>query len=337
MNSKVFKLPIQEKLDVVDYKNFILNPIRNNVDDIYIACISFEPRSICVLKRIEEGYKCSSGIFIINNKFRKLPNVKSNVEKTIKLVKNFFSEYAFLYCSIDNPIKALIQLDKIVKNKINSKKDGEKLSITIDISSFPRGELLAILYYLRHLGFVQHIRIFYASPLKYGSWLSIGFKKSIVPPFFEGPSTFEKKQTALIILTGFEVDRPVYLIDEIEPSYLLLCSPFPGTSEDFHSYSGEIINIIKTQRKINHNVIKITANDPFKCRNELLPIIKDLSKNYNIYMAILGTKIELLGAYLCYELLENKPLFRIIYPLPLMYNVEDYSTGCRDIYQFIIK
>jgi hypothetical protein len=47
----------------------------------------------------------------------------------------------------------------------------------------------------------------------------------------------------------------------------------------------------------------------------------------------MGTKLETLGVYLAYE--EN-PNFRIVYPLPLIYNVVDYSYGCRDIYEILL-
>ena len=47
----------------------------------------------------------------------------------------------------------------------------------------------------------------------------------------------------------------------------------------------------------------------------------------------MGTKLEALGIYLAYK--EN-PNFRIIYPIPLTYNVVNYSHGCRDLYEIFL-
>jgi hypothetical protein len=47
-----------------------------------------------------------------------------------------------------------------------------------------------------------------------------------------------------------------------------------------------------------------------------------------------GQKLGVVGLYLAYE--EN-PIFRIIYTYTMLYNVEHYSTGCRDIYQVILE
>jgi len=173
----------------------------------------------------------------------------------------------------------------------------------------------------------------YVSPLKYGDWLSMGYRYSMIPPFFEGPPTFERK-TALVLLSGFEYDRAVSLIDDLEPSAIILGRPKPGTSDVFRDISEDVISKLKRRRRISSEILDIPANNPFLCREFLEDIMQRHSQAYDFFVAVMGTKLQVLGTYLAYE---RKPNFRIIYSVPLIYNVGDYSSGCRDVYEIILK
>jgi hypothetical protein len=74
----------------------------------------------------------------------------------------------------------------------------------------------------------------------------------LIPPYYEGPNSF-KKPIALIIFTGLELDRVLNLIQEIEPSFLILLNPFPGTI-DIVDKSRDIIEKIKSTQKINTKI-----------------------------------------------------------------------------------
>ena len=93
-----------------------------------------------------------------------------------------FAEHEYVKSSIDNPIKSIIEIDKILKKCCSGK---EKVNITLDTTSFPRSELLTILYYIRHLPILGVLRILYVSPEGYGDWLSEGYSHSIIPPFLK--------------------------------------------------------------------------------------------------------------------------------------------------------
>lgn len=316
-----------------DDNEYAIATIQNGIpDDILISRISYEPRSSGVLKKLDKNYKAKTGLFIVGEKFEKFTKVQDNKKEIINILKrsSFFNDHKTLKTSIDNPIKIIMEIDKIIKNSFTGK---QKLNITFDITAFPRGELLTVIYYLRHLPIIDTLRILYISPNKYGEWLTNGYRYSMIPPFFEGPPTFEK-MTALLILTGFEFDRAISLIDEIQPSFLILGKSSPGTSKEFDDIGDEIINKLKSTRKITKETYKIAGNNPFRCRDTFREIIQEYSQFYDFFVATLGTKLELLGVYLAYE--ENSN-FRIIYPVPLIYNVGNYSTGCRDIYEMLLK
>lgn len=314
-------------------ERYKITKIKKDVpDDLFIACISYEPRTLGVLRKLDDNYKAIIGVFVTNKEienFTKLLEHKEQVKKILKS-KSYFRRTENLSLSIDNPIKIIIEIDKIVKT---IPIDRQNINITLDITTFPRNELLVLIYYLRHLSTVKTIRILYVSPNEYADWLTDGYRYSMVPSFFEGYPPASEKKTALFILTGFEYRRAVSLIDDIEPSALLLGRPRPGTSENFKEVSEEIIKKIKRTRRVYSRIYDVPANNPFLCRDCIEKIFQQNS-NYNLYIAPMGTKLEALGIYLVYE---KNPNFRVIYPLPLTYNTGDYSRGCRDIYEISLK
>jgi len=316
-----------------DDNNFTLKTTEDSInDDLYISCISYEQRTTGILEKLDKKYKVDTGLFITNEKFIKYLEVKENENKIKNILKKSsnFGHTEFFLTSIDNPIKIILEIDKIIKKRFADK---NKINVTFDITTFPRGEFLTILYFLRHLQNINLLRILYVSPKNYGNWLSKGYSRSMIPPFFEGPCHFEKK-TALFILTGFEYDRAIELVDELEPTSLILGRPSPGTSEIFRDASEEIINKIKRYRRIIGDIHNIPANNPFLCKESIEKIIMKNIENYDFYIAPLGTKLEAMGVYLAYEKNQN---FRIIYPLPLVYNIGDYSEGKRDVYEILLS
>ena len=303
-------------------------------DDLFMSCISYEPRTLGVLKKLAKDYKADSGLFVINEKFERFIKVQENKQAIRDILANssYFNHSAYLSSSIDNPIKVIIEIDKILKKRFANR---QRINITFDITTFPRGQLLTLIYYIRHLSATGSLRILYVSPENYGKWLSEGYKYSMIPPFFEGPPTFEKK-TALFILTGFEYDRAVSLIDDLEPVALIIGRPKPGTSDRFRDASELIIKKLRRTRRIFRKIYDMPANDPFLCKDCLEEIMQEHSQSYDFFVSVMGTKLEVLGTYLAYEAREQNPNFRIIYPIPLIYNIGGYSTGCRDIYETIL-
>jgi hypothetical protein len=323
-----------DRINVNDWKNrsYNINTIQKDTpDDLFISCISYEPRTTGSLEKLADDYKADTAIFLLNKKFRKLMKVVATTEKVKKLLDKFsyFEQSRFLTSTLENPLEAIIRIDKVLKERFERKPE---LTITFDVSTFPRGELLTIIYYLSHLTKKTTIRILYVSPDRYGDPLSEGYRGSLLLPFFEGPPTFGKK-TALFILTGFEFDRAISLIDDLEPSALIIGRPVPGTSEKFKDASESIVKRISMTRKIVKLIYDIPANNPFLCADRVKSIIDKHSQDYDFYLAVLGTKLQALGAYVAYE---KAPNFRIVYPLPLAYNVDNYSSGCDKIFEFIM-
>jgi hypothetical protein len=300
-------------------------------DDLFISCISFEPRTLAVIRSMGNFYHAKFGLFIKNKKFEnsnKLQEHSNEIQRLLK-EKRLFKKTKEIFTSIDNPIKIIVELEKIIQKEFGN---NDHLNVSIDITTIPRAEILTLLYYLRNNKKIDELRLFYTTPNEYGKWLTDGYEKSFVPPFFEGPAVFTKQKTALFILTGFEYDRILSLIDELEPSLVILGYPNPGTSPKYLSESKKIIKKLKIERDLNFSEFQIPGNNPYLCKITIDEIIANYPE-YNFILTILGTKLELLGAFLSYE--EN-PQFRVIYPIPAVYNIEDYSKGCDEVYEIFL-
>ena len=70
-----------------------------------------------------------------------------------------------------------------------------------------------------------------------------------------------------------------------------------------------------------------------KSKKVLQDLFLKYSTEFDFYVAPIGPKPALVGLYLAYE---EKPMFRVVYPHTIAYNVEHYSTGCREIYEMIL-
>jgi hypothetical protein len=147
--------------------------------------------------------------------------------------------------------------------------------------------------------------------MKYGKWLSRGYRHFSLLPFFEGPPTFEKK-IALLFLTGFEKERAVSLIDDIEPEAVFLALAEPGTDATFQSESKKTLKEIKDRSSAQAEVLNIVGNDPFRSKKTLQDLFLKHSREFDFFVAPIGSKPALVGLYLAYE---EKPMFRVIYPL----------------------
>lgn len=138
------------------------------------------------------------------------------------------------------------------------------------------------------------------------------------------------------MLTGFEYDRSVSLIDDLGPAAILIGKPEPGTSPEFKDFSNRIVNRIKMTRNIHSEIFKMPANNPFECKRQLDSIMDKYSAQYDFFVAPMGPKLEAIGTYLSYEANEEKPKFRVMHSIPLVYNIGSYSHGCRDLYEIVL-
>ena len=88
-----------------------ISTIQENIaDDLFISCVSFEPRSIGIIKKLDTNYKAKTGIFITNGSFRKLDENKIKIDNILKK-SHFFNDYMYPSAYIDNPIEIIMGID----------------------------------------------------------------------------------------------------------------------------------------------------------------------------------------------------------------------------------
>ena len=91
-----------------DDKEYEINTIKKDLpDDIFIACISYEPRTTGILKKLGKSYKADVLCFITNEKFKDFTRLKENKKEieNILQISSFFNNYNTISASINNSVK----------------------------------------------------------------------------------------------------------------------------------------------------------------------------------------------------------------------------------------
>ena len=111
-------------------------------------------------------------------------------------------------------------------------------------------------------------------------------------PFFGGSFSLDKKKL-LILLAGYEIDRPLLLWRELEPSKVILVKGIEPTQEGF--LEGNEAAIKELQEFGPSEPGNISASDPLRARDGLIELFERESKNYNIIVSPLNTKLQAVG------------------------------------------
>jgi hypothetical protein len=187
--------------------------------------------------------------------------------------------------------------------------------VHLDISTMPREIIWMILHNVKKIA--NHIFFFYHKPAEYGKgWLT---KDADTPRFLlKHSGVFELgKPTALIIVTGFDAERVVQLINfyDADEVYLIMQSG--------EQYDNAIRNNFTFYDEQQH--IKSIFIDAYNDRgfNDIGALIGELHSTHNIIIASLGPKLTALSLY---QLYLNYPDIALAYVPCRNYNI-NYSSG----------
>ena len=287
------------------------------IPDIFISCISFEKRCLSVPIALKE----------LNIRFPILFQVEefisSSTDNKIMLDVIFNNNFNVVF-SIKKPIdfvdKFIDKLDEII-NIIDNPK------IVIDITTFTRDSLLmliGILYQRSHL--IGDLCFLYA-PAKTMSneWLSRGFRglRSVLGYPGERSSL---KPLHIVVMTGFEIERTKYIVDEYEPELISIGmgSSKESINPDFYSRNRKFVDELLSQYdETRIKQFEFSLIDPFKTIEALEKHI-DMFSAYNTVIAPLNNKISTIGAAL-YALKHQE--IQICYLPAEEYNTKDYSES----------
>jgi hypothetical protein len=295
-------------------------------DDLFLVCASYETRSIAVMQSLSSQYRSRRGIIYVNRELRETPkskNVEYNLSYLYETLRKHCDAVAQVEGSWRDPRKQLTALRAAL-----APKDSNEVgwTITLDTTTFNRESLLTALALLRtHLP-QSNLRITYTSPSDYGNWLSRGFRGVRNVMSFAGIQQ-ASRPTLLVVLSGFEPERTLKLIEEHEPNKVLLGIGDPPTKEPFLEKNVIEQKLVFARQEVE--LFKLPVNDILDCWMYLESLFDSYKTTHNIVVAPMSTKLSTIGVYL---LAEHHPEVQISCCIPGEYNTEDYSKGIDSIF-----
>lgn len=214
----------------------------------------------------------------------------------------------------------------------------ENVSVLVDITTFTREALAVLLGVLRMVvGPKGRVSCIYNSAKQYGGggervWLSRGIREVRSVLGFPG-DILPSNRCHLVVLFGYEVERPAGLIETFEPNLLSL-----GVASREHSISEVVYRaqqgFLEQMRSLypvgNLLEFECSAKNPFDAKQSLLDHL-DKYRGLNTIVAPLNTKLSVVGA--CLAAFE-RPDLQICYAQPNAYNLSDYSLPSDTLFLF---
>jgi|SRR3972149_394402 len=304
-------------------------------DDIFIACASFEDRCLGSMQKFN-NYKPKKIVifeFEENNPAREknLIELENIIDRTG--LRNSYKKLSVTHGMTTNGILNLHNYFK--ENNLSNSKN---LSITLDITTFTKELLLEVLFYLTNIVKFQKMRILYTIPSKYASPeegpLSYGISNIKIVPFFWNNWTATKDDLLMVIL-GYEEMRAWSLISRFDANGNRLFITKPGSKPEWDMHCE---NYNKRLLKENFERAEMPSMDPLSVAKILEEQIarENLYNKYNIFIAPLGTKPQILGVF-CF--LTNNPEIRanIVSTTAIDHNFPYYSSGIGDTFYTMIQ
>jgi hypothetical protein len=135
------------------------------------------------------------------------------------------------------------------------------------------------------------------------------------------------KPTILAVLSGFESHRTQKVVEEHEPSKLLLGVGDPPTAPEFLERNRVEQSLMLSRQDVVR--FDFDAGDIQNCRNALHSVLEPYLDTANVVIAPMSTKFSTIAALL---VAEAHPQVQITYCVPGEYNIYDYSKGVNAIF-----
>lgn len=312
--------------------------ITNNIElnqqiksvDLYICSASFENRCLAFTESISKDSINSVAIFYNNDELNCFDN---NLQALLQQWGEKANSIPVRYKDASN----IADVFSVFFKKNFSSKRGK---ILLDCTTFTHEGLLIILKYLNeYKSSYEELNIIYNCAEDYSTntvnvnekWLTKGIKSIKTVLGYPGTSNPSKKNH-LIILFGFELDRTIKLIDQMDFDEITLCF---GSETDSIKTDHYILNKKRHEELLslypNAKKLEISLRNPEKTKQILLDYIKDDSNN--IVIAPMNNKISTIGVALA--TIDN-PNIQIIYSKANEYNITGYSRCSSEFILFKI-
>lgn len=316
-------------IDIFEFRSGggLRNIIEGRPDELFLVCASYEERSIGAVESLSPEYRCKTGIIYVNEDFLERYEGCSTKERLERLETALKPHCEQLKVARGSWIDAKKQLMAIRSCMIPERKAHPVDStITIDTTTFNRESLLVSFLLLRKHFKNARVRTLYVSPQGHGAWLTRGFRLIRNVLGFNGIQE-GRWPNVLCILSGFESDRTLKIIDEHEPVQVMLGLADPPTDQAFLNRNRDVQKLILSRQDVCE--FSFPAGDIKECLASLESVLEPYFLKNNIVIAPMSTKPSTLAAML---IAEKHPEIQITYCLPGEYNVDNYSCGIKKLY-----
>jgi len=298
--------------------------------DVLICSSSFEDRSLSVpfcFRRTEVRH----AIVAVNRTFEDIVG-----RNFARLRDHFGSRFHEMSLDANDPLRSADGISK----SLDALAPPVKKSILVDISTFTRESLLILLLFLRYnVRSGDEIRFVYARAKEYSigedpenKWLSKGIRDIRSVLGYPGEHSPLKK-THMIVMVGYEDERAVSLINEMEPHSvsLGLLDESEHAGDNHHRTNSErFARLKKRLREVEE--FTFSGYDPLVTKADLEQQV-EAHKECNILIAPMNTKISTIGAALCAF---DRPAVQLCYAPANVYNWKAYSQPDEDCFLFSV-
>jgi hypothetical protein len=320
------KAMVYNSLEDLVEKGGVRPILQERCDDIFLVAASFEPRSVALTNGLAADYRAVRSFVYVNDDFLATPaadamrNTIAVLQAKLKLKSD--------HCQIikGNWENVVVQVEAIRKAFAEVILDKTPATVTIDCTTFSREALIVCLAMLHSHCPGAQVRAAYVSPEVHGTWLSRGYRKVRSIVGFSGIQQ-ASQPSVLIVLSGFEGDRTLKLIEEYEPSQVLLGFGDPPTIHSFLERNLGEQKLVLGRTDVKE--FRFPANSISDCTVALEELIRPLLESCNLVIAPMSTKLSTLAAL---NVAERHREIQLAYCLPGEYNYSDYSTGTSRIF-----
>ena len=298
--------------------------------EIFITCASFEERFLGIPKIIK-SLNADIIMFKYNeeNLYRE-KNINS-FKNIIKLNMNL-SNFHTINLFHNKEFESIIELNRIINNIIDI---NEIIDISIDLSTFTKVLLISTLSYIRRFLKLNRIRFLYSSPKHYASpnegSLSYGITDINLTPLCWG-SFSPIKKNLLITILGFEENRALSIIENFSADLNWVYISSPGTNSEWDKFCEQYNKKLINKYPIKNKISAIDINEVSEKISSDLN--QEIINKYNVYIAPLGTKPQIIGLILISESI-NYLSFNFLTTSVINHNIPYYSWGIGDTFEYI--
>lgn len=280
-------------------------------ETLLIAFASWEDRFRIGFDRNLKNGRVNSALIFYFDAYAERSSKNTDVIKKICMKEDILLQLVEL--NIDEPAKNW----RRVLDSIESKMEHCQ-KILIDISTMPRDIIWYILWLIEQKS-ISASYVYY-SPIKYGQWLS---RDPQSPRFVYKLSgiALPSAKTALLITTGFDLQRVKRLINWFEPKKLIIGIQSATQFERNKAAMAEYRKML--EKESDCSIFELDAFDENRGMIAIEQQLQNIEPHYNIIMSSLGPKLT---AITLYKIKKQRTNIGLVYTPSRQYN-RNYSHG----------